>query len=266
VSTFVEGTRVALVTGAARGIGAAVARRLGSSGCAIVAFDRCQDDPALPYPLATRAELDRVVAECGDQAIAVEGDVRDQDSLDGAVARATREFGGLDVAVACAGVIAGGDPAWESIDDVWNVNIDVNLTGVWRTARAAVPAMLDRAEPRTGRFVAIASAAGAGGHPAIAAYTAAKHGVVGFVRSLAVELGPHGITANAVSPGSTSTEILEASREVYDLHSAGEFAVHHPIGRLLLPDEIASAVSWLCHEDQSGVTGIALAVDGGMTI
>ena len=129
-----------------------------------------------------------------------------------------------------------------------------------------MPALLARPEPRTGRFVAIASAAGVGGHPAIAAYTAAKHGVIGFVRSLAVELGASGITANAVSPGSTSTEILEASREVYDLHSAGEFAVHHPIGRLLLPDEIASAVAWLCGEEQSGVTGISLAVDGGMTI
>ncbi len=220
----------------------------------------------MPYPLATRAELDEVVAKCGEGAVAVEGDVRDQDALHDAVALATSRFGGLDAAVACAGVIAGGDPAWEADDDVWNVNIEVNLTGVWRTAKAAVPALLARAEPRAGRFVAIASAAGAGGHPAIAAYTAAKHGVVGFVRSLAVELGPLGVTANAVSPGSTSTEILEASREVYDLHSAGEFAVHHPIGRLLLPDEIASAVSWLCGQEQSGVTGIALAVDGGMTI
>jgi SDR family mycofactocin-dependent oxidoreductase len=261
----VEVPRVVLVTGAARGIGASVARRLAADGYAVVAFDRCQDDAALPYPLATRAELDDVVSKCGD-AIAVEGDVRDQAALDEAVALAVRRFGGLDAAVACAGVIAGGDPAWEAVDDVWNVNIDVNLTGVWRTAKAAVPALLARPEPRSGRFVAIASAAGAGGHPAIAAYTAAKHGVIGFVRSLAVELGVHGITANAVSPGSTSTEILEASREVYDLHSAGEFAVHHPIGRLLLPDEIASAVAWLCGEEQSGVTGISLAVDGGMTI
>jgi SDR family mycofactocin-dependent oxidoreductase len=261
-----EPCRVVLVTGAGRGIGAAVARRLAADGHAVVGFDRCADDPALPYPLATRAELDDVMAKCGPHAVAVEGDVRDQAALDAAVALACDRFGGLDAAVACAGVIAGGDPAWVASDDVWQVNVDVNLTGVWRTAKAVVPALLERAEPRSGRFVAVASAAGTGGHPAIAAYSAAKHGVIGFVRSIAVELGPLGITANAVCPGSTSTEILEASREFYDLHSAGEFAVHHPIGRLLQPDEIASAVAWLCGEEQSGVTGIALAVDGGMTI
>jgi SDR family mycofactocin-dependent oxidoreductase len=261
-----EARPVALVTGAARGIGASVARRLASDGYAIVALDRCHDDPDLSYPLATRAELDEVVAKCGEHAVAVEADVRDQRALDDAVATAVDRFGGLDATVACAGVIGGGAPAWEAAEATWHVNIDVNLTGVWRTARAAVPAMLERPGPRAGRFVAIASAAGIGGHPAIAAYTAAKHGVIGFVRSLAVELGPLGITSNAVCPGSTSTEILEASRDVYDLHSAGEFAIHHPIGRLLQPDEIASAVAWLCGPDQGGVTGIALAVDGGMTI
>ncbi len=258
--------RVALVTGAARGIGAAIARRLSADGFSIVALDACQDDPALAYPLATEAELDAVVASCGTDSIAVVADVRDQASMNDAVGRAVERFGGLDAVVAAAGVIAGGPTAWETRDDMWDVNIEVNLTGVWRTARAAVPALLARPEPRTGRFVAVASAAGTGGHPRIAAYTAAKHGVIGFIRSLAVELGPMGITANAVCPGSTATEILEASREVYELHAAAEFAVHHPIGRLLQPNEIASAVSWLCGDEQSAVTGTAMAIDGGMTI
>jgi SDR family mycofactocin-dependent oxidoreductase len=170
------------------------------------------------------------------------------------------------VVVAAAGVIAGGDVAWKTSDDVWSANLEVNLTGVWRTARATVPALLARPEPRSGRFVAIASAAGLGGHPRLSAYVAAKHGVIGLVRSLAVELGQLGITANAVCPGSTATRILEASAEVYHLEGTDEFAVHHPIGRLLEPDEIASAVAWLCGPDQSAVTGVALPVDGGMTV
>jgi SDR family mycofactocin-dependent oxidoreductase len=258
--------RVALVTGAARGIGAAVARRLSADGFAVVAVDACRDDPALAYPLGTEAELDAVVAACGPDAVSVVADVRDPDSLRDAVDRGVDRFGGLDAVVAAAGVIAGGPTAWETPDDMWDVNIEVNLTGVWHTARATVPALLARPEPRAGRFVAIASAAGTGGHPQISAYTAAKHGVIGFVRSLAVELGPMGVTANAVCPGSTATEILEASREVYDLNAAAEFAAHHPIGRLLRPDEIASAVSWLCAGEQSAVTGTAMAIDGGMTI
>jgi NAD(P)-dependent dehydrogenase (short-subunit alcohol dehydrogenase family) len=114
--------------------------------------------------------------------------------------------------------------------------------------------------------VAIASAAGMSGHPTIGAYCAAKHGVIGLIQTLAVELGTSGVTANCVCPGSTASGILEASRRVYDLSSLDDFAVHHPIGRILQPEEIASAVSWLAAEERSGVTGIALPVDGGMTI
>lgn len=258
--------RVALVTGAGRGIGAAVARRLAAEGNAVVAVDAAHDDPSLGYGLATRDELDEVVAACGPDALAVTADVRDQASLDAAVGVAVEQFGGIDIAVAAAGVMAGGANAWELDDPTWDVVIDINLTGVWRTARAAVPAMLSRPKPRSGRFVAIASAAGMGGHPTISAYVASKHGVIGFIRSLAVELAPRGITANSVCPGSTRSGILEASRRLYGLGDLDEFAVHHPIGRILEPTEIASAVAWLCAEEQSGVTGAALTVDGGMTI
>jgi SDR family mycofactocin-dependent oxidoreductase len=258
--------RVALVTGAGRGIGAATARRLAADGCAIVAVDRCADDPALGYPLSTRDELDAVVADCGAHAVAVEADVRDDAALAAAVQTAVERFGGLDIAVAAAGVMSGGQVAWKTSEEAWAANIDVNLSGVWRTAKATIGAMLRRPAPRRGRFIAIASAAGMSGHPTISAYCAAKHGVIGLVQSLAVELGTSGITANSVCPGSTASGILEASRQVYDLGSLDDFAVHHPIGRILQPEEIASGVSWLAAEAQSGVTGIALPVDGGMTI
>ena len=258
--------RVALVTGAARGIGAACARRLGAEGYAVVGVDICHDDPAVGYALGSRAELDAVLASIGPDTLAVEADVRDETALDAAVAAGVERFGGLDAVVAAAGIFAGGHPAWRTGQAQWDANIDINLSGVWKTFAAALPAILRRGSPRHGRVVAVASAAGMRGHPNIAAYSAAKHGVIGLVRSLASELGATGITANAVCPGSVGTDILEASRQAYDLASTDEFAVHHVIGRLLEPEEIAAGVAWLCSPEQDAVTGIALPVDGGRTI
>lgn len=258
--------RVALVTGAARGIGAASARRLGAEGYAVIGVDICHDDPALGYSLGTRAELDAVMDSIGPDALAVEADVRDRAGLDAAVVAGVDRFGGLDVVVAAAGIFAGGLPAWRTDEAQWDANIDVNLGGVWRTFAAAIPAILRREAPRHGRAVAVASAAGMGGHPMIAAYCAAKHGVIGLVRSIASELGDAGITVNAVCPGSVDTSVLEASRQAYGLASKDDFAVHHVIGRILRPEEVAAAVAWLCSPEQAAVTGIALPVDGGMTI
>lgn len=258
--------RVALVTGAARGIGAACVRRLAADGCAVVGVDICHDDPAIGYPLGRRAELDAVIDSAGTHAVAVAADVRDRAGLDAAVATAVDRFGGLDIVVAAAGIFAGGQQSWRTDDDKWDANIDINLSGVWRTFSAAIPVILKRPKPRTGRVIAIASAAGLGGHPSISAYVAAKHGVVGLVRSVASELGTAGITVNAVCPGSTDTGILEASRKAYALESIDDFAVHQPIGRILQPEEIASAVSWLAAPEQSAMTGAAVPVDGGMTI
>lgn len=258
---------VAVVTGAARGIGAATARRLAGDGWRLVLVDRAADDPGLDYPLATEAELAAVAEACGGeaQAVAVVADVRDQGALDAAVATAVGRFGGLDAAVAVAGAVAGGRPAWETSEATWSAMVGINLEGVWRLATAAVPALLARPAPRRGRFVAVSSAGGTMGLPLLAAYSAAKHGVVGLVRSLAAELGPEGITANAVAPGSTTTAMLDASARVYDLDDPADFAAHHRLPRLIGPDEVAALIHWLCGLDAGAVTGTVLPVDAGMT-
>ncbi|HEY3810604.1 MAG TPA: mycofactocin-coupled SDR family oxidoreductase [Acidimicrobiales bacterium] len=258
---------VAVITGAARGIGAATAARLAASGWRLVLVDRCRDDPALAYPLATPADLDATVAACGGPAYAegVVADVRDQPALDAAVAVAVTRFGGVDAALAIAGCIGGGTEAWNTSDELWSTLLAINLEGAWRLAKAAIPALLARPEPRQGRFVAVASAGGSVGIYLLAAYSAAKHGVIGLVRSLAAELGPHGITANAVAPGSTTTAMLDASAAVYGLGSPGEFAQQHLLPRLLTPDEPAAMIAWLCGPDSSGITGAVLPVDAGMT-
>jgi SDR family mycofactocin-dependent oxidoreductase len=258
---------VAIVTGAARGIGAATARRLARDGWKLVLVDRCADDSALSYPLSTTADLDETVRACGGDgsAVGVVADVRDQSALDSAVAAALDRFGGLDAAVAVAGCIAGGVVGWAIPDEMWTTVMAVNLEGPWRLAKAAVPALLARPEPRRGRFLAVASAGGAVGLPLLAAYCAAKSGVAGLVRSLAAELGQHGITANAVAPGSTATAMLDASAPVYGLKDTEEFATHHFLRRLLVADEPAGLLAWLCGPDSSGITGAVIPVDGGMT-
>lgn len=261
------GRRVALVTGAARGIGAASAAMLAADGWKLVLVDRCADDPALGYPLARPDDLEASVARCGGpgSAIGIAADVRDQDAMDRAAQAAVEHFGGLDAAVGVAGAIAGGQQAWRTSDELWTAMLSINLEGTWRLARAAVPALLERPEPRQGRFVAVASAGGSVGLYLLSAYTAAKHGVIGFVRSLAAELAPYGVTANAVAPGSTRGAMLDASAAVYGLHDADEFATHHMLLRLLSPAEPASLIAWLCGPQSSGITGAVLPVDAGMT-
>ena len=258
--------RVALVTGAARGIGAATVAALAAGGWRVVATDRCAGDPALPYPMGTRAELDQVVKAAGKEAVAAEADTRDPDALAAAVRLAEERWGGLDTAVAAAGVIAGGVPAWQVPPEQEQAVLDIDLGGVLTLARVAVPALLRRPEPRRGRFLAVASAAATRGLPMLAAYCAAKAGVAGFIRALATELGGTGVTANAVSPGSTATPILDESARLYDLPAAGAFAAQQPLGRLLEPAEVAAVLAFLAGDGASAMTGAVIPVDGGLAL
>jgi len=255
----------AVVTGAARGMGAATVDALVAAGWQVVAVDRTADDPALDYPLASEVDLEELAIRHGANVRAMVGDVRSAADMQAAVDQAVAHFGGLQAAVAAAGVISGGSPAWAIPDSQWEVQFDVNVNGVRHLATAAVPALLQAAKPRQGRIVAVSSTAGVLGLPRLSAYSASKHAVIGFTRSLAADLAGSGITANVVCPGSTRGPMLDASAAVYDLPSTDEFASHHLVQRLLEPAEPAALIAWLCGEASSGLTGAVLPVDGGMT-
>lgn len=264
-------TRVALVTGAARGIGAATCRLLAADGWAVVAVDRAADDPRLPYALGTREQLDGVVEAClaagAAGAEAVVADAADREEAGRAVAVAEDAFGGMDVAVAAAGVVAGGAPLWEVDAAGVEAVLDGCLRSVVALARAAVPALLRRPEPRAGRFLAVASVAAHRGLPQLAAYCAAKAGVVGLIRALARELAGTGVTAATVSPGSTDTPILAETARLYGLEGgAADFAAQQPVGRLLDPAEVAATLVWLAGPGGAAITGADLLVDGGLAL
>jgi SDR family mycofactocin-dependent oxidoreductase len=270
-------SRVAVVTGAARGIGAATVRGLAADGWAVVAVDRAGDDRRLPYPMGSPAELGAVVSDAralapagsdgsSDRVITHVADTTEPEAIAAAVRLAEERFGGLDAMVAAAGVIAGGVPLWEMPAEQLAAVLEVDLAGVIHAARAAVPALLRRTVPRSGRFVAVASAAATRGLPGLAAYGAAKAGVAGLVRGLAVDLADSGITANAVSPGSTAGVMLAESARLYGMNDPGDFAAQHPIGRLLAPEEVAALVIWLAGTESSALTGAVIPADGGLSL
>ena len=273
-------SRVAVVTGAARGIGAATVRGLAAAGWSVVAVDRGSDDSRLPYPMGTAAELDAVVAEAldlqsepagtappgGGRIVARLADATDPDALGAVVAETEERFGRLDAMVAVAGVIAGGVPLWEMPRHELDAVLDVDLGGPINAARVGIPALLRRPAPRSGRFLAVASAAATRGLPLLSAYGAAKAGVAGLVRGLAVELADSGVTANAVSPGSTATAMLDESARIYGLTDTGSFAEQQPVGRLLTSDEVAAALVWLAGTQSGALTGAVIPVDGGLAL
>jgi SDR family mycofactocin-dependent oxidoreductase len=268
-------SRVAVVTGAARGIGAATVLGLAAAGWDVVAVDRDTDDPRLPYPMGTAAELDAVVASAlavpgagpsAHRIVAHPADTTDPDALGGVVADAEERFGGLDAMVAVAGVIAGGVPLWEMPADQLGAVLGVDLGGPITAARVGIPALLRRTEPRSGRFLAVASAAATRGLPMLSAYGAAKAGVAGLVRGLAAELADSGITANAISPGSTETAMLAESARLYGLDDARSFADNQPVKRLLTPAEVAASLVWLAGPESGALTGAVIPVDGGLSL
>lgn len=264
--------RVAVVTGAARGIGAATVLALAADGWSILAVDCAANDPALPYSMGSEADLLHLVGEADRRAGSPDrvrpfvADVRDLAAINGAVADAEAHWGGVDAAIACAGVIAGGVPLWQVPLEQERAVLEIDLGGVLCLARAAIPALLRRPEPRSGRFLAVASVAATRGLPMLAAYCAAKAGVAGLIRALGSELGGTGVTANAVSPGSTATAILDESARLYDLPTAQSFAAHQPLQRLLQPAEVAAVLAFLAGLASGAMTGAVVPVDGGLAL
>jgi len=268
----VTARRTTIVVGGGRGIGAATAVAVARRGDAVVVVDRSTDDPRLPYALAGPEDLEatvgaaRAVSPAGAPIWGVVADAADERSLAVIVAEAEQATGGVDSIVVTAGVVAGGVPVWEMPAEQVRAVLEGNLETVMAAARAGIPALLRRPEPRQGRFVAVASAAAARGLPMLAAYCAAKAGVVGFTRAVAAELRGTGVTANTVSPGSTDTPILAESARLYGLPGARSFAAQQPIERLIDPSEPAAVLAYLSGPDSGAITGADYAVDGGLAV
>ncbi|GAB3857778.1 SDR family NAD(P)-dependent oxidoreductase [Nocardioides maradonensis] len=239
-------SRVVLVTGAAGGIGAATVRRLLGSGHRVLAIDRRDVAPA-------------------DGVLARVADVRDRTALAAAVDDALDRWGRLDAVVAAAAVIAGGVPLWETPEADLDLLWDVDAKGVWNTAAVTVPSLLANPDPAGCRFVAVASAAGTHGLHHLAAYNAAKHAVVGMVKGLAADLVGTGVTACAVSPGSTRTPMLDATARLYGLDDVEPFAAHQLLRRILDPDEVAATIAFCTSADAAALNGTVLHADGGFT-
>lgn len=245
--------KVALVTGAASGMGLATARAFAEAGAAVVLADVRED--------LVKAEAQELVA-AGHSAMAVHCNVSDDTQVEQMVARTVSEFGRLDAAFNNAGVMARIAPTADSTRDEWDRVIGINLAGVWACMKYELRQMQRQG---SGAIVNNASVGALTGNPGICSYIASKHGVIGLTRTAALEYIEHGIRVNAVNPGLIDTQI---ARDVVsgDEQAYNEIARHVPIRRAGRPEEIAAAVLWLCSSGASYVVGHALTVDGGMTV
>lgn len=244
----------AVVTGAGSGIGRATAERLAEAGCQVTLIGR------------HIGRLNETVDRIGDLAFAAPADVTDPDMLAAAIEVGRDRFGPIDILVNNAGA-ATSAPFLKTDADAFRAMLALNLEAPTEAARLVLPGMLTR---RWGRIVNIASTAGLKGYPYVSAYVAAKHGLVGLTRALALEVASKGVTVNAVCPGFTDTDLVARSVEAItgktgrsEEDARAALAASNPQGRLITPDEVAMTIVWLCSEGASGVNGAAVPVAGG---
>lgn len=268
--------KVALITGAGRGQGRSHAERLAGEGADIVAIDMCRDLDTVPYELATEEDLDETVArveKLGRRALKVVADVRDLAALRQAVTRTMEELGRLDIVVANAGVTSWiGDGHDDTAEQVWQDVIDIDLTGVWHTLRATVPTMI--LAGKGGSIVITSSTAGlkgfGGGAAGSEAYGAAKHGVIGLMKTYATMLAPHMIRVNTVHPTGVATKMVQNPEfeKIFELMGdAARDSLRNPMPvELVEPQDVSEAVLWLVSDAARYITGVQLPVDAGYMV
>lgn len=270
----VEG-KVAFVSGAARGQGRAHAVRLAEEGADIIAVDICKQIDSVLIPLSTPedlAETADLVKNAGGRIHTAEVDVRDYDALKAAVDAGVEEFGKLDIIVANAGIGNGGQTLDKTGEPDWDDMIGVNLSGVWKTVKAGVPHIL--AGGKGGSIILTSSVGGLKAYPHTGHYVAAKHGVIGLMRTFAVELGAQNVRVNTVCPTNVNTPLFmnEPTMKLFrpdlenpgpdDMKIVGQLMHTLPIG-WVEPEDVANAVLFLASDEARFITGVALPVDGG---